>query len=167
MGFDVLYFPPVHPIGRINRKGRNNALRAAQGDLGSPYAIGSAGGRPMMQRIPNWARWKIFRALLQQARQQWSGKSRLISPSSAPRIIPGVTEHRDWFRWRPDGSMRYAENPPKKYEDIVNPEFYGEASFPAVWIALRDVISVLGRSGCAQSSGSIIRTPNRCRSGIG
>jgi starch synthase (maltosyl-transferring) len=138
MGFDVLYFPPIHPIGRINRKGRNNALRAAQGDLGSPYAIGSAeGGHDATH--PELGTLEDFRALLQQARQHGLEIALDFAIQCAPDHL-WVTQHRDWFRWRPDGSMRYAENPPKKYEDIVNPEFYGEASFPAVWIALRDVI---------------------------
>ena len=138
MGFDVLYFPPIHPIGRINRKGRNNNLRAESGDVGSPYAIGSVeGGHDATH--PELGTLEDFRALLDAARDNELEIAIDFAIQCAPDH-PWVTQHRDWFRWRPDGSMRYAENPPKKYEDIVNPDFYGEASFPAVWTALRDVI---------------------------
>ncbi|HEY1410489.1 MAG TPA: maltotransferase domain-containing protein, partial [Rhodopila sp.] len=138
MGFDVLYFPPIHPIGRINRKGRNNSLRAEAGDVGSPYAIGSAeGGHDAIH--PALGSLDDFRRLLDAARAQELEIAIDFAIQCAPDH-PWVTQHKDWFRWRPDGSMRYAENPPKKYEDIVNPDFYGEASFPAVWTALRDVI---------------------------
>ena len=138
MGFDVLYFPPIHPIGRINRKGRNNSLRAEAGDVGSPYAIGGAeGGHDAIH--PELGGLDDFRQLLQAARRHDLEVAIDFAIQCAPDH-PWVTQHRDWFRWRPDGSMRYAENPPKKYEDIVNPDFYGEASFPAVWVALRDVI---------------------------
>ena len=138
MGFDVLYFPPIHPIGRINRKGRNNSLKAAPGDVGSPYAIGSAeGGHDAVH--PELGTLDDFRALLQAARENDLEVAIDFAIQCAPDH-PWVTQHRDWFRWRPDGSMRYAENPPKKYEDIVNPDFYGDASFPAVWTALRDII---------------------------
>jgi starch synthase (maltosyl-transferring) len=138
MGFDVLYFPPIHPIGRINRKGRNNSLRAEPSDVGSPYAIGSAeGGHDATH--PALGSLEEFCDLLQAARENDLEIAIDFAIQCAPDH-PWVTQHKDWFRWRPDGTMRYAENPPKKYEDIVNPDFYGEASFPAVWSALRDVI---------------------------
>ena len=138
MGFDVLYFPPIHPIGRINRKGRNNSLQAEQGDVGSPYAIGSAeGGHDTTH--PALGTLDDFRVMLQAAREHDLEIAIDFAIQCAPDH-PWVTQHKEWFRWRPDGSMRYAENPPKKYEDIVNPDFYSEASFPAVWDALRDVI---------------------------
>jgi starch synthase (maltosyl-transferring) len=138
MGFDVLYFPPIHPIGRINRKGRNNNLRAEPGDVGSPYAIGSAeGGHDSVH--PELGTLDDFHALLNAMRENELEIAIDFAIQCAPDH-PWVTQHKNWFRWRPDGSMRYAENPPKKYEDIVNPDFYGEASFPAVWTALRDVI---------------------------
>ena len=138
MGFDVLYFPPIHPIGRINRKGRNNSLVAQPSDVGSPYAIGSAeGGHDATH--PALGSLDDFRALLDAARDHDLEIAIDFAIQCAPDH-PWVTQHKDWFRWRPDGSMRYAENPPKKYEDIVNPDFYNEASFPAVWHALRDVI---------------------------
>lgn len=138
MGFDVLYFPPIHPIGTINRKGRNNSLKAGPDDVGSPYAIGgAAGGHDAVH--PELGTLDDFRALLQAAHDHGLEIAVDFAIQCAPDH-PWITQHRDWFRWRPDGSMRYAENPPKKYEDIVNPDFYGEASFPAVWEALRDVI---------------------------
>jgi starch synthase (maltosyl-transferring) len=138
MGFDVLYFPPINPIGRVNRKGRNNSLRAERGDVGSPYAIGSAeGGHDATH--PELGTLEDFRALLWAAREHGLELALDFAIQCAPDH-PWVKQHKDWFRWRPDGSMRYAENPPKKYEDIVNPDFYGEASFPSVWLALRDVI---------------------------
>jgi starch synthase (maltosyl-transferring) len=138
MGFDVLYFPPIHPIGRINRKGRNNSLRAEADDVGSPYAIGSAeGGHDAVH--PALGTLDDFRQLVRTAAEFDLEIAIDFAIQCAPDH-PWVTQHKDWFRWRPDGSMRYAENPPKKYEDIVNPDFYGEASFPSVWTALRDVI---------------------------
>jgi starch synthase (maltosyl-transferring) len=138
MGFDVLYFPPIHPIGRINRKGRNNSLRAAPDDVGSPYAIGSAeGGHDAIH--PALGTLDDFHDLLDAARENDLEIAIDFAVQCAPDH-PWVTQHKDWFRWRADGSMRYAENPPKKYEDIVNPDFYGDASFPAVWTALRDVV---------------------------
>lgn len=138
MGFDVLYFPPIHPIGRINRKGRNNALRAVAADVGSPYAIGAAeGGHDAIH--PELGTLDDFRALIEAARAHGLELAIDFAVQCAPDH-PWIAQHKDWFRWRPDGSMRYAENPPKKYEDIVNPDFYGRASFPDLWIALRDVI---------------------------
>jgi starch synthase (maltosyl-transferring) len=138
MGFDVLYFPPINPIGTINRKGRNNSLRAEPGDVGSPYAIGSAeGGHDAVH--PELGTLEDFRALLREAHGNGLEIALDFAIQCAPDH-PWVSQHKDWFRWRPDGSMRYAENPPKKYEDIVNPDFFSEASFPAVWLALRDVV---------------------------
>ncbi len=138
MGFDVLYFPPIHPIGTVNRKGRNNNLRAEPGDVGSPYAIGNAdGGHDAVN--PALGTLEDFRALLTAAHAHGLEIALDFAIQCAPDH-PWVRDHKDWFRWRPDGSMRYAENPPKKYEDIVNPDFYGEASFPDVWLALRDVV---------------------------
>ena len=138
MGFDVVYLTPIHPIGHTNRKGRNNAVTAAEGDPGSPYAIGAAeGGHDAVH--PELGTLEDFRELRRglQARSRW--KSRSISPCSARRIIPGSQQHPQWFKRRPDGSMRYAENPPKKYEDIVNPDFSSEDA-GALWNALRDVV---------------------------
>jgi starch synthase (maltosyl-transferring) len=138
MGFDVLYFPPIHPIGTTNRKGRNNALRAEPDDVGSPYAIGGPeGGHDAIH--PRLGTLADFRALIAAAKDH--GLEIAIDFAIQCSLDhPWVREHPDWFRWRPDGSIRYAENPPKKYEDIVNPDFYAAAAMPGLWIALRDVV---------------------------
>src|SRR5450759_3787799 len=91
-----------------------------------------------MRCIRNWARWRNSAASLRRA-NCWTWKSRSTSPCSARPIIHGIEQHPQWFRRRPDGSMRYAENPPKKYEDIVNPDFSSEDA-GALWNALRDVV---------------------------
>ena len=138
MGFDVLYFPPIHPIGTTNRKGRNNALRAEPDDTGSPYAIGgSEGGHDALH--PQLGTFNDFRALIGAARDHGLEIALDFAIQCSPDH-PWLREHHDWFRWRPDGSMRYAENPPKKYEDIVNPDFFAKSAVPSLWLALRDVI---------------------------
>ncbi len=137
MGFDVLYFPPIHPIGTVNRKGRNNALEAAPDDPGSPYAIGSAaGGHDAVH--PQLGTLADFRRLVAAARRHGLELALDFAVHCAPDH-PWVRQHPEWFRWRPDGTIRFAENPPKKYEDIVNVEFYG-AALPDLWYALRDVV---------------------------
>jgi starch synthase (maltosyl-transferring) len=138
MGFDVLYFPPIHPIGRKNRKGRNNALTAAPGDHGSPYAIGSdEGGHDAIH--PELGTIDDFRELVAAARNQGLEIALDYAIQCAPDH-PWLREHHGWFRWRPDGSVKYAENPPKKYQDIVNVDFYSEEAVPDLWIALRDIV---------------------------
>jgi starch synthase (maltosyl-transferring) len=138
MGFDVLYFPPIHPIGAKNRKGRNNALSAGADDPGSPYAIGSAaGGHDAVH--PALGTLEDFRRL----RDAAAGHGLELALDFAIQCSPDhpwLGEHPDWFNWRPDGSIRYAENPPKKYEDIVNVAFYADAARPALWMALRDIV---------------------------
>ena len=134
MGFDVLYMPPIHPIGSVNRKGRNNALVAAPGDPGSPYAIGSAaGGHEAIH--PELGTLEDFRALVDATRALDMEIALDIAVQMSPDH-PWLTQHPHWFERRPDGSMKYAENPPKKYEDIVNPDFYADK---ALWLSLRDV----------------------------
>ena len=138
MGFDVLYFPPIHPIGTTNRKGRNNALRAEPGDVGSPYAIGGPeGGYDAVH--PQLGTLEDFRALVAATKDNGLEIAIDFAVQCSPDH-PWLREHPDWFRWRPDGSLRYAENPPKKYEDIVNPDFYADAAMPALWFALRDAV---------------------------
>jgi starch synthase (maltosyl-transferring) len=135
-GFDVLYFPPIHPIGRTNRKGRNNSLTAGPGDPGSPYAIGSEeGGHTAVH--PDLGTLEDFRRLVRAAHRHGI-EIALDFAVQCSLDHPWVKEHPDWFDWRPDGSLKFAENPPKKYEDIVNPNFY--RGFPDLWYALRDVI---------------------------
>jgi starch synthase (maltosyl-transferring) len=138
MGFDVLYFPPIHPIGSINRKGRNNSLRAAPRDVGSPYAIGSAaGGHDAIH--PALGTLEDFRRLVAAASQNGLEIALDYAIQCSPDH-PWLRQHPEWFRWRPDGTVRYAENPPKKYEDIVNVDFYAPAAIPELWTVLRDVV---------------------------
>ena len=145
MGFDVLYFPPIHPIGRTHRKGRNNALTALPEDPGSPYAIGSdEGGHDAIH--PALGTLEDFRRLCDAA----SGQGIEIALDFAIQCAPDhpwVSEHPEWFEWRPDGTIRYAENPPKKYEDILNVAFYAPGAAPALWEALRDVVRFWIRQG--------------------
>jgi starch synthase (maltosyl-transferring) len=137
MGFDVLYFPPIHPIGTAHRKGRNNSLRAAPGDPGSPYAIGSAeGGHDAVH--PQLGGIEAFRRLRTAAEDHGLELALDIAVQFSPDH-PWLTQHAAWFSRRPDGSLRYAENPPKKYEDICNIDFYAEHDRAGLWRALRDV----------------------------
>jgi starch synthase (maltosyl-transferring) len=137
MGFDVIYFPPIHPIGRTNRKGRNNALNAAEGDPGSPYAIGAAeGGHDAVH--PELGTMEDFRDFLAACKAVGLEVALDFAVQCSPDH-PWLTQHPGWFRKRPDGSMRYAENPPKKYQDIVNPDF-GCEDAGSLWDALRDVV---------------------------
>ncbi len=138
LGFDVLYFPPIHPIGTTHRKGRNNALRAAPGDVGSPYAIGSPeGGMDAVHR--ELGTLADFDDLVAAAGEKGLEIALDIALNASPDH-PWLTEHPDWFEHRPDGSIKHAENPPKKYEDIVNFSYYLEDG-PNVplWEAIRDL----------------------------
>ncbi|VEE15799.1 alpha-1,4-glucan--maltose-1-phosphate maltosyltransferase [Ectopseudomonas mendocina] len=138
MGFDVLYFPPIHPIGRSHRKGPNNSLSAGPDDPGSPYAIGSEeGGHDAVH--PELGSLEDFRTLVRVAREHGLEVALDFAVQCSPDH-PWLEQHPGWFSWRPDGSIRHAENPPKKYEDIVNVEFYAEAAMPDLWLALRDVV---------------------------
>lgn len=138
MGFDTLYFPPIHPIGLTNRKGRNNALTAQPGEPGSPYAIGAAeGGHDAIH--PALGGFPAFRRLVAAARAHGLEIALDFAIQCSPDH-PWLREHPGWFAWRPDGSIKYAENPPKKYQDIVNVDFYGPDAVPALWAALRDVV---------------------------
>jgi starch synthase (maltosyl-transferring) len=138
MGFDVVYFPPIHPIGQKNRKGRNNTLNAAPEDPGSPYAIGSsAGGHDAIH--PELGTMEDFERLLATARETGLEIAIDLAIQASPDH-PWLKSHPDWFDWRPDGTIRYAENPPKKYEDIVNVDFYTDGAKPSLWLALREVV---------------------------
>ncbi|MGN6375620.1 MAG: alpha-1,4-glucan--maltose-1-phosphate maltosyltransferase [Sphingomonas sp.] len=138
MGFDTLYFPPIHPIGQTNRKGPNNTLTPGPDDPGSPYAIGAAeGGHDAIH--PELGSFEDFDRLVAAARDHGLEIALDFAIQASPDH-PWLTEHPGWFAWRPDGSMKYAENPPKKYQDIVNVDFYAPDAVPALWEALRDVI---------------------------
>src|SRR4051812_9455438 len=137
MGFNVVYLTPIHPIGRINRKGRNNALQAGPHDPGSPYAIGSTeGGHDAVH--PELGTLEDFRRFVSACSDFGMEVALDFAIQNSPDH-PWLNEHPEWFKRRPDGSIRYAENPPKKYEDIVNPDFYG-ADAKSLWLALRDVV---------------------------
>lgn len=148
MGFDVLYFPPIHPIGTQHRKGRNNALQAGPDDPGSPYAIGSAdGGHEAIH--PQLGSREDFRRLVAAAAEHGL-EIALDFAIQCSQDHPWLTEHPGWFSWRPDGTIRYAENPPKKYQDIVNVDFYAADAVPALWLALRDVVLGWVQEGVTQ-----------------
>jgi len=135
-GFDVLYLPPIHPIGRQKRKGKNNSLIATESDPGSPWAIGSEeGGHKSLH--PQLGTMAEFKALVREARQHGIEIAMDIAFQCAPDH-PYVQQHPEWFRWRPDGTVQYAENPPKKYEDILPFDFESPA-WPSLWEELRSI----------------------------
>jgi starch synthase (maltosyl-transferring) len=136
-GFDVLYLPPIHPIGRTNRKGPNNATRAKADDPGSPWAIGSAeGGHTSIH--PELGTFDDFAHLLAELKRHDMELALDLAFQCSPDH-PWVTEHPDWFRHRADGTIRYAENPPKKYEDIYPLDFETKDR-DGLWHALLDVV---------------------------
>jgi starch synthase (maltosyl-transferring) len=144
MGFDVLYLPPVHPIGVTGRKGRDAAPSASAGDPGSPWAIGgSAGGHTAL--LPDLGTMDDFRALVTDAAARGIDVAIDLAFQASPDH-PWVREHPEWFRHRPDGSIRYAENPPKRYEDIY-PFDFECMDWPGLWLALRDVVLFWVRQG--------------------
>jgi starch synthase (maltosyl-transferring) len=137
MGFDVLYFPPIHPIGEVNRKGKNNSLTATENDPGSPWAIGNRlGGHKAIH--PQLGTLSDFKELLNEANKYGIDIAMDIAYQCAPDH-PYVKEHPQWFKWRPDGTVQYAENPPKKYEDILPFNFETE-DWENLWQELKSVI---------------------------
>jgi len=136
MGFDVLYFPPIHPIGQTKRKGKNNALICSAEDPGCPWAIGGKeGGHKDIH--PKLGTLEDFRRLVRKARKHGLEIALDVAFQCSPDH-PWVTEHPQWFKHRSDGSIRFAENPPKKYEDIYPIEFESEDWQP-LWDALKSV----------------------------
>ena len=114
MGFDTLYFPPIHPIGEVNRKGKNNATNAAKGDVGSPWGIGSKlGGHKATH--PELGTIADFNSLVKAAKALGIEVAMDYALQAAPDH-PYVKDFSQWFKWRPDGTVQYAENPPKKYQ---------------------------------------------------
>jgi starch synthase (maltosyl-transferring) len=144
MGFDVLYFPPIHPIGRTRRKGRNNTLTPTADDVGSPWAIGAAEGGHV-SILPALGTLEDFRRLLQRAAAHGIEIALDIAFQCAPDH-PWVAEHPAWFRKRADGSVQYAENPPKKYQDIY-PFDFESAEWRELWQALAGVIEFWAGEG--------------------
>lgn len=137
MGFDVLYLPPIHPIGREFRKGRNNTVKAGPEDVGSPWAIGSREGGHMAVH-PALGTLEEFDRLVAAARGQGLEIAMDVAFQCAPDH-PYVREHPGWFRHRPDGTIRYAENPPKKYQDIYPLDFECE-DWRGLWEELKRVV---------------------------
>jgi starch synthase (maltosyl-transferring) len=137
LGFDVLYLPPIHPIGHTNRKGRNNAEQAKPDDVGSPWAIGSEqGGHDAID--PSLGTEKEFRAVVADAREHGIEIALDVAIQCSPDH-PWLKAHPEWFFRRPDGTLKYAENPPKRYQDIYNVDF-GSENWQGLWQALLDVV---------------------------
>lgn len=137
MGFDVVYLPPIHPVGVTNRKGRNNSLVAQPGDVGSPWAIGGAGGghtavAPELGTVADFERFaRTARSLGVEIALDYALQ---CSPDH-----PWLKEHPEWFFIRPDGTIKYAENPPKKYQDIYPLNFWCERR-EALWDACKEIV---------------------------
>ena len=143
MGFDVVYFPPVHPIGATKRKGRNNALACAPGDPGVPYAIGNrhqgcphGGGHRDV--APELGTLEDFAWLVGEAKERGLEIALDFALNCSPDH-PYVHDHPEWFFHRPDGTIKFAENPPKKYEDVY-PLDYHNPAWRELWNELRDVV---------------------------
>jgi starch synthase (maltosyl-transferring) len=137
LGFDIVYLPPIHPIGTTNRKGKNNALRAKKGDPGSPWAIGSElGGHDAID--PSLGTLDDFDRLVERGREVGVEIALDFAIQCSPDH-PWLKEHPEWFHRRPDGTLKYAENPPKRYQDIYNVNFDSE-DWRGLWDALRDVV---------------------------
>jgi starch synthase (maltosyl-transferring) len=137
MGFDILYLPPIHPIGKTNRKGKNNTLGVRPNAVGSPWAIGSEeGGHKAVH--PQLGTLEDFERLINKAKDYGIEIAIDLAFQCSPDH-PYTKQHPEWFRWRPDGTIQYAENPPKKYEDIVPFNFETEA-WAALWEELKSIV---------------------------
>jgi len=137
MGFDTLYFPPVHPIGEVNRKGKNNTTEAFKDDVGSTWGIGSKdGGHKDIH--PPLGTLSDFKKLVKKAKSLGIEIAMDYALQAAPDH-PWVNEHPDWFKWRPDGTVQYAENPPKKYQDIL-PIYWESKDYKNLW---KECLSIL------------------------
>lgn len=137
MGFDTLYFPPVHPIGEVNRKGKNNTTEAKDGDVGSAWGIGSKHGghkdiHPQLGTVDD------FKKLVKKAKDLNIEIAMDYALQAAPDH-PWVKDHPDWFKWRPDGTVQYAENPPKKYQDIL-PIYWESKDYKNLWQECLDTL---------------------------
>lgn len=136
MGFDTLYFPPIHPIGEVNRKGKNNATNAQPGDVGSPWGIGSQYGGHKSTH-PELGSIDDFKSLVKKAKELGIEVAMDYALQAAPDH-PYVKDFPQWFKWRPDGTVQYAENPPKKYQDI-QPIYFESGDWKNLWKELLDV----------------------------
>jgi starch synthase (maltosyl-transferring) len=137
LGFDVIYLPPIHPIGRTNRKGKNNALVARPHDPGSPWAIGSEdGGHDAVN--PELGTVEEFERMVARGHEVGCEIALDLAIQCSPDH-PWLKEHPEWFNRRPDGTLKYAENPPKRYQDIYNVNFDSD-DWQGLWEALLDVV---------------------------
>jgi starch synthase (maltosyl-transferring) len=136
MGFDTLYFPPIHPIGEVNRKGKNNATNAQPGDVGSPWGIGSQYGGHKSTH-PDLGTIDDFKSLVFKAQELGIEIAMDYALQAAPDH-PYAKDFPQWFKWRPDGTVQYAENPPKKYQDIL-PIYFESKDWKNLWKELLDV----------------------------
>jgi starch synthase (maltosyl-transferring) len=137
MGFDILYLPPVHPIGRMNRKGKNNVLENNPDDLGSPWAIGSKeGGHKAIH--PQLGTIEDFERLIMKAKDHGIEVAMDLAFQCSPDH-PYMKGHPEWFRWRPNGTVQFAENPPKKYEDIIPLNLETE-KWQELWEELKSIV---------------------------
>jgi starch synthase (maltosyl-transferring) len=137
LGFDILYLPPIHPIGRVFRKGKNNSLEAGPDDPGSPWAIGSdEGGHTEIH--PELGNLNDFKVLIEKAKSFGMEIALDLAYQCTPDH-PYVKDHPEWFRKRPDGTIQYAENPPKKYQDIY-PHNFETDDWEALWEELKRVV---------------------------
>jgi starch synthase (maltosyl-transferring) len=137
LGFDTVYFPPVHPVGVSHRKGKNNSTTALSGEPGSPWAIGaSEGGHTAIN--PTLGTLEEFKNLISHAQSLNVEIAMDLAYQCSPDH-PWVKEHPSWFKWRPDGTVQYAENPPKKYQDVL-PIHFETDDWENLWKALKDVI---------------------------
>jgi starch synthase (maltosyl-transferring) len=144
LGFDVVYLPPIHPIGHTNRKGRNNSPTAEPGDPGSPWAIGAEeGGHDAI--APELGTLADFKRLVARAQEHDLELALDLAIQCSPDH-PWLREHPEWFQHRPDGTIKYAENPPKRYTDIVGVDFESE-DWSGLWEAIRDVVVVWAERG--------------------
>jgi starch synthase (maltosyl-transferring) len=136
-GFDVIYFPPIHPIGATNRKGKNNSLTALPGDVGSPWAIGNkeGGHKSINKKLGSLQR---FKKLIKSA-EKYNIEIALDIAFQCSPDHPYIKQHPEWFKWRPDGTIQYAENPPKKYEDII-PFYFDTTEWKPLWEELKSII---------------------------
>ncbi|PKP12241.1 MAG: alpha-1,4-glucan--maltose-1-phosphate maltosyltransferase [Bacteroidetes bacterium HGW-Bacteroidetes-3] len=137
MGFDTLYFPPIHPIGEVNRKGKNNTTEAKEGDVGSAWGVGSKDGghkdlHPQLGSVDD------FKSLINKAKNLGIEIAMDYAIQCAPDH-PWVKEHPQWFKWRPDGTVQYAENPPKKYQDIL-PIYFETEDYKNLWNECLDTL---------------------------
>lgn len=137
MGFDTLYFPPIHPIGEVNRKGKNNTTEAFKDDVGSCWGIGSKkGGHKDIHE--SLGTLDDFKSLVKKAKSHGIEIAMDYALQAAPDH-PWVTEHPEWFKWRPDGTVQYAENPPKKYQDIL-PIYWESEDYKNLWKECKSIL---------------------------